>query len=296
VEFSSSIRKGYDVRKLVLGAVGAAILGVVGSSVTAPAQASVLPKVIQLPDGFRPEGIATSGSTFYVGSLADGAIYRGSLLTGRGAVFIPGTDGGSVNGLEVAGGTLYAAGGSTGTLKAYDLRTGRLLVSRTVGGFINDVSVLRGAAYYTDSNGPNLYELRRGQVRTIPTTIPIGEGFNANGIETSPDGRSLLVIQSNTGTLWSVSPRTGTARAVTTGLTNGDGILRRGPILYVVRNQDNEIAAVDLRTTRVVRTITDPAFDVPTTVAAFGPFLYAVNARFSTTPTPTTPYSVVRVP
>jgi hypothetical protein len=34
---------------------------------------------------------------------------------------------------------------------------------------------------------------------------------------------------------------------------------------------------------------------VPTTVAPFGPFLYAVNARFGTPPTPDTDYTVVRV-
>jgi hypothetical protein len=35
---------------------------------------------------------------------------------------------------------------------------------------------------------------------------------------------------------------------------------------------------------------------VPTTIAAFGDALYAVNARFDTPPTPDTDYDVVRVP
>jgi hypothetical protein len=50
----------------------------------------------------------------------------------------------------------------------------------------------------------------------------------------------------------------------------------------VVRNRLNEIAVVRLDRSYtsgvVVRAITDEDFDVPTTVAAFGPFLYAVNA------------------
>ena len=51
-------------------------------------------EVIQLPTGFRPEGIAVGqGSTFYVGSLADGAIFRGDLRDGQGSVFIPGQAG-----------------------------------------------------------------------------------------------------------------------------------------------------------------------------------------------------------
>lgn len=48
-------------------------------------------------------------------------------------------------------------------------------------------------------------------------------------------------------------------------------------------------------TGRLTATLTDPNFQVPTTVAAFGPFLYAVNARFGTTPTPDTTYTIVRL-
>jgi hypothetical protein len=46
----------------------------------------------------------------------------------------------------------------------------------------------------------------------------------------------------------------------------------------------------------VLRTITDPNFDTPTTMAFFGAFIYAVNARLTTPPTPDTTYTVVRVP
>ncbi len=45
----------------------------------------------------------------------------------------------------------------------------------------------------------------------------------------------------------------------------------------------------------VVRYISDPAFDIPTTIDRFGNRLYAVNARFTTAPTETTEYSIVRV-
>ena len=52
------------------------------------------PEVINLPNGFQPEGISTGrGTSFYVGSLFDGAIYRGDLRTGKGAVLVPGVDG-----------------------------------------------------------------------------------------------------------------------------------------------------------------------------------------------------------
>lgn len=307
------------VRRAALTVLGATVLALAGGAVAAPAAGAhpsraVFPAVIPLPNGFQPEGIATGpGGAFYVGSLANGAIYRGSVVTGRGSVFVPGVEGSSVNGLEVSGGKLFAAGGRTGQVRVYDARSGRLLLTEQVGApgssFVNDVVVTRDAAYFTDSLSPNLYVLplgrggRLGDVRTVPITgdLVYGEGFNANGIEASPDGRTLLIVQSNTGQLFAAT-RTGVTRRVDLGgasLTNGDGLLRRGDLLYVVRNRLNEIAVVDLgrgyRSGRVVRTITDPDFQVPTTVDSFGPFLYAVNARFGTPPTPETTYTVVRV-
>jgi hypothetical protein len=50
-----------------------------------------------------------------------------------------------------------------------------------------------------------------------------------------------------------------------------------------------------LATGTIARTITNPGFDVPTTIDRLGSRLYAVNARFGTTPTPTTEYTVVQV-
>ena len=43
------------------------------------------------------------------------------------------------------------------------------------------------------------------------------------------------------------------------------------------------------------RLLTDSDLDVPTTIARKGGFLWAVNARFTTPPTPDTEYDVVRV-
>ncbi len=53
-----------------------------------------------------------------------------------------------------------------------------------------------------------------------------------------------------------------------------------------MRNRLNEIAVLrlspDLASATLTGTLTDPDFAVPTTVAAFGSSLYAVNARFGT--------------
>ena len=138
--------------------------------------------MIALPDGYQPESIATKGATFYVGSVADGAIVRGNVLTGRVTPFVAGTPGDATAGLEVSGNLLFAAGAGTGTLKVYDLRTGRKLVDRQVApageSFLNDVSVLGGHAYVTDSLKAQLYVLpfrgaRSGRcARCPPRTSP----------------------------------------------------------------------------------------------------------------------------
>jgi hypothetical protein len=44
----------------------------------------------------------------------------------------------------------------------------------------------------------------------------------------------------------------------------------------------------------VVAHLTDDDFDVPSTIDEFGNRLYAVNARFTTLPEPTTPYWVAQ--
>jgi hypothetical protein len=79
----------------------------------------------------------------------------------------------------------------------------------------------------------------------------------------------------------------------------GDGILLQGQTLYVVRNRLNQIAVVelapDLSSGVVADVLANPAFDVPTTIAALGGRLYVVNGRFTTPPTPSTEYEIVGV-
>ena len=74
-------------------------------------------------------------------------------------------------------------------------------------------------------------------------------------------------------------------------------------LLYVVRNQDNLVAVFnlgsDLLSASLVGEITSPtpgALDVPTTATFALGSLWVVNARFNTTPTPTTPYWITRLP
>ena len=79
--------------------------------------ANTFPNIIDLPNGWRPEGIANGrGTTFYVGSLENGAIFRGDLRTGEGSVLFPGETGRRVTGLFVdqRSNYLFASGANTG--------------------------------------------------------------------------------------------------------------------------------------------------------------------------------------
>ena len=275
------------------------------------------PDTIPLPNGWQPEGIAVGdGSTFYSGSRATGAVYRGDLRTGTGSVLVQGVSGRSATGLKVDRGRLFVSGAATGKAWVYSASTGALIHEyqlATGGGptFINDVVVTKDAAYFTDSNRAVVYKLPlagdgtpAAAAQALPLTgdFVLTPGFNLNGIVASPNGKVLVAVQSNTGKLFRIDPVTGATRLVDLGgatVTNGDGLLLQGKTLYVVQNVDNRISVVqlapDLASGRIVGTISSPGFDVPTTIARFGDRLYAVNARFSTPPTPTTPYSIVQV-
>jgi hypothetical protein len=83
---------------------------------SAPALAEPFPASIPLPNDFAPEGIAVgAGSTFYAGSLVTGDIYRGSLRSGEGAIFIDAPEGRVAVGLKAdrARRLLFVAGGPT---------------------------------------------------------------------------------------------------------------------------------------------------------------------------------------
>ena len=296
------------------------LLFAIGFLTMGAASAQSFPDVIPLPNGFRPEGIASgTGTTFYVGSIPTGAVYRGDLRTGEGAVLVPAQAGRSSIGLkyDARTGLLFVAGGMTGNAYTYDGQTGANVAEiqlTTLPSFINDVVVTKDAAYFTNSFQSELYRVplaNNGELPPVPTSTPIplgGDyqfipgGFNANGIEATPDGKNLIIVNSADGALYNVDPTTGIATLIDLGddaVPNGDGILLQGKTLYVVQNVMNQIAVVELApdftSGTIVDTITSSAFRVPTTIAKFGEALYAVNARFDTPPTPSTEYEVVRV-
>ena len=145
-------------------------------------------------------------------------------------------------------------------------------------------------------------------MQTIPLSgaFQLQAGFNANGIDATPNGRWLVIAQSNTGKLYRVDPRTGvtTELVLANGATvaSADGILLDGRRLYAVERTPQQqfhvvVIAVNRSLTagRVVRRLADARFDVPTTLDELGRRLYVVNARFGTSSPSTAAYQVLQL-
>jgi hypothetical protein len=283
------------------------------------------PNRIDLPNGFFPEGIESGrGTSFFVGSLIDGAILRGDLRTGSSAVLAPGASGRVSVGIayEAARNRLWVAGGGpgfnagVGDVRVYDASSGELL--RTFlppgpVGALNDVAITHDAVYVTDSFNAQLVKIPLPADGSLPSTnsatlLPVTGDFmqtpppaaNLNGIVAKSG--VLVVAQSSTGKLFRVDPDTGVATKINIGnvtLGGVDGLELQGRTLYAVRNT-NLVTVVrlgsQLATGTVLGDITDPGLDVPTTATVAAGRLWAVNARFGTGPTPDTKYWITQLP
>jgi hypothetical protein len=275
-------------------------------------KSSNFPSVILLPDGFEPEGIVSGrGTTFYVGSLATGAIYKGDFRTGEGSILV-GASSRLAFGLsyDERSGYLFVAGGPLGSLYVYNGSTGALLGEYNIPTalFINDVVVTKNAVYLSESLRPYIYKLPLGPAGKLPDPGSIQElaltgdyqfienaptpfGLNNNGIETTPNGKYLIVGNMADGNLYRVDAETGYSVLIQgVNVPFNDGLLLKGKTLYVVQNIISQVAEVrlssDLLSGSLERVITNPAFEVPATITSFGNALYVVNARFTLPPGP----------
>lgn len=302
------------MKKLIRNVVGLTLLALLTVTFASPAAAQSFPEVIPLPNGFQPEGIVIGeANTAYAGSLADGDIYAVDLSTGDGEILLegPGTPAVGLD-FDRRTGYLFVSGGPNGDGRIYDTHTGDLVTSYDfAGGFVNDVIVTPHAAYFTDSFMPVLYkvELSHAGMPGASETLPLsGEfvfvpgGFNTNGIVATPNGNDLIIVHSSRGELYKVDPQTGEATLIDLGgenVNSGDGLVLMARKLFVVQNSLNQIAEFHLSRSysaaSLRQIITDDDFDIPTTADNQGARLYAVNARFGTTPGPDVEYDIVRV-
>jgi sugar lactone lactonase YvrE len=286
------------------------VLAVVLAALTAtatPTLAKHADEQIVLPGATSAEGIAKgAGATFYAGDLFAGDVYRGNLQRGTAELFVDAPAGRMAVGMAVdlRHRLLFVAGGFDGTAHVYDTTTGATVATVQLTAppaVINDVAVTRQGAWFTDSAQAQLYFVpigssgALGASRTLQLSGPAADTsgeFNNNGIQATPNGKTLIVAHSGQGALNVVDPATGASRTIVgVSVPSVDGILFEGGELYAVQNFLNQIAVVrlspDLTSGTVERLVTSDLFQVPTTVARFGDRLAAVNAKFDTGIPPT---------
>ena len=318
-----------------------ALMMVVGMTAVAPLGAAQVeipdwPEAIAIPIGFEAEGIELGkGHEFFVGanslsslfgeaffgipydvSAFAGAIYKGNLRTGEGAILSPPT-GKSVSGLSYDPRTdyLYAATGFGGFVNGsftftgqgvtvYDASSGDIITEITFGDGtgINDCLVTRTGVYCTDSFNPDLYKVVLENGGRLPSTpvvevIPMSGfgmvgGFNANGLVGDFDGRKLVIVNISTGVLYLVDTESGEASPLDIEgaeqlFADGDGLYLDGRTLYIMQNFSGKIAVVqlsgDLSGGEFIRNIPGEGeinpLNVATTIIGFGNSLYAINTN-----------------
>lgn len=242
-----------------------------------------------------PEGIAADPrtGTVYVGSYTDGTVYRARSGAREAEVFLPsGTDGRrTANGLRVdAHGRLWVTDSTTG-VSVYDTRSGARLAHFEIPGndprFLNDLAITPdGTAYLTDSVRAVVYrvtpaQLAAGSGPLLPaydlsghlSPSPAGS-FSLNGIAADPAGRYLLTVDMTAGELYRIDPRSGAvSRVALSGgdLKTADGLdLAPGGVLRAAQNTRNTLSrwqlSADGTRARLVRTVTDPSLQIPTTL------------------------------
>lgn len=282
----------------------------VGAGLAAPAVSAqaVGAKAIVLPGATSAEGIARgAGSTFYAGDLFAGDIFRGDVRKGTAQLFIDAPAGRMALGMkaDIAHHLLFVAGGFTGHAYVYDTRTGATVADYTFGAvntsIINDVALVPGGAWFTDSAQPKLYFVPvdghgvPGPFTTLTVTGPAADltgQFNMNGIAATPDGKTLIVAHTADAALDTVDPVTGASVTIAgVSVPNVDGIVLRGHRIWAVQNFSNQVSrfelSPDLSSGTLEKVITSGLFETPTTAALFGEILAVVNAKFDTGLPPT---------
>ncbi|HEU5430985.1 MAG TPA: serine hydrolase, partial [Thermomicrobiales bacterium] len=292
-------------------------------------------RLLTLPgERLFPFGIAAQPATddFFVGSAIDGAILRGNVATGAVQTFSAGRAGLVALGLALDDrGRLFVAGGETGVVAVYDVATGARLTEFGNGlapnTYLSGVAVARdGDAYVTDAFNPLLYRVPAAALPTrgatpVAAATPAAPGaldvfldlsatpfdfaqpgFNATSIVATPDGRFLLLAQSNAGALYRVDLASRAIERIDLGgsvLTGAAGMTLNGQRLFVIVG--NEIAAVDLASDfasgRIVDRIASPTFASPSSLARDDGCLLVVNSQFDRLESgPVLPFTVASVP
>ena len=135
-----------------------------------------------------------AGLSFFVGSIPQGSVYRGSYRTGEGEVLVPAHEGRNHTGLKVDARPTDCSSPAARSkgIYVYDSRTGADVESFALAdaGFVNDVVLTRRAAYFTDSQVQQLYRVgicKHGSIGEL-SRIPISGDFAVRRRASTPTG------------------------------------------------------------------------------------------------------------
>lgn len=289
------------IRTTAVVALAACCLAVTGCG--EPAAAVTLSTAYELPGtAVYPEGIgldARTGDT-YVGSFADGSVYRAAAGATRAEVFLPaGADGReTANGVKVdAEGRLWVIDSGVG-VAVYDTGSRALLARFTVPGdgprFVNDLDFGGdGSAYLTDSVRNVVYRVSPEQQRSgggefaVAADLGPAGARELNGIVVDRAGNYLLVVAMSAGELYRVDLAGGPVQRVSLvggDARHGDGLELRDDTLWVVHNTDHAISRWTLTDDGATATreseFRDPALNIPTTMVHVGDRALIVSSQF----------------
>ncbi len=330
----SSVRRALAPVLTTMVIAGLSALPASAASVPAAYAAKPFPQEVRLPNGFSPENLAIDQKKglAYTGSLVDGSIERIDVKTGMIKPFAPspgphklasGMDIDRFGRLWVTGGGGSVVPGVITGFRVYDTKSGALLADVTVpdAAYLNDVTVTRDAAWLTDSLRPSLVRVPIGDDAKIgvPEKVALGgdwapsnTGFNANGIDATPDGRHLIVGQSDAAdghSAFYLVPTDTAGGAVDARriILNGtmdaaDGLQLTGRTLEVADPEGVVEIGLSRSLThgRVLGTTTVPGAAWPSAAKSFGCRLYVVDANFgknnSNVGNPAAEFKVVAIP
>lgn len=281
-----------------------------GLCLTSSAGAQSLSRLLLPAAVTFPEGVAydAASNSLYAGSAVDGGLYRLDATTGAARLVTPPGKIAPADGRFPAmlgmkldpSGRLWIVGGFTGLVTVVDPRNGHIVkqtkVPTTPVSLLNDLQIVDGFAYVTDTFTPTLWRVaasgeKLGEIEPWldlrGSPIAFADGPNLNGIAATADGKALIVVQMNKGLLFKIDLTTKAVTPIDVGgadLTGSDGLVLDGATLYVVRQWAGEIVTVSLdeSLTRgtVVSRFKDPGLTYPATAAIVGNDLVLANAQF----------------
>ena len=275
-----------------------------------PALFFILLSIPLIGDALYPESIALDArdGALYVGSNRDGSVQR--VKSGVAHAYqAAGRDGREeALGVKVddARDRLWVV--SPSAVYVYKMKSDQLLAKVELASIIqvpnpglNDLVIDgEGNAYVAESFHPLLLKIDGRDFRATKfrdlSAIPYGtQGdfkYNLNGIILARDGKSLIAVKTNEGTLWRIRLDSDavTPIALTEPLTKGDGLVwGERDVLYAIRNFENKISKVDFSKgsddqARAVTSWTSPELAVPTSAAYVAGKLIVVNSQFGKSP------------